>query len=166
MLIETERLIIKTFTEELCEAAMTGNDSIYKKINIIPNVEWPEQDLKEAMNVFMELIRGNGITGYGSWILLDKGNHIIGSAGFVGEPVDGVIEIGFGIIPSQQNKGYCTEAVNALIEWAKQQGKVKEIISYCKNDNVKSKGVLDKTGFKRIGNEKGLIKWVYKGIGT
>lgn len=162
MIIETERLIIIPFSLDLIRAAETNDRAAYKRLGIIPNEEWPEKDLKEALPVFRDSITKNGITGYGSWILLDKKRSIIGSAGYFGEPQDGIVEIGFGVIQSQQNKGYCTEAVIALIRWGMVQKRIRSIIAHCDKDNEKSRNVLTKAGLVEKGRNDDIIEWEMK----
>jgi RimJ/RimL family protein N-acetyltransferase len=43
---------------------------------------------------------------------------LIGSGGYKGRPVEGAVEIGYGMVPEQQRRGYASEAAFALIERA------------------------------------------------
>lgn len=72
MFIETNRLIMKPFSLDLINAALTNDIELYKEIDIITNNEWPEPDLLDAMDYFRSLIISNGITGFGSWIIVNK----------------------------------------------------------------------------------------------
>src|SRR5512139_1764939 len=57
---------------------------------------------------------------YTYWLIVVKDNLFgAGLAGFKGLPdAQGQVEIGYGIDPAYQNKGYMTEAVQGLIQWA------------------------------------------------
>src|SRR5262245_53387408 len=43
---------------------------------------------------------------------------VVGSCGFKGPPVGGVVEIAYGIHPDHQRKGYASEAAQALVDYA------------------------------------------------
>lgn len=164
MTITTKRLIIKPFTIDLINAALTQDKNVYKKIDIIPNKEWPEPDLQEAMDYFRTELLRNGVTGFGSWIILNEAKEIIGSIGFLGEPVNGVVEIGFGIIPSKRKNGFCEESIHALCNWAIKSTNVQTIIAHCNTENIASKNVLIKCGFLITNETNGLIEFEYKKI--
>ncbi|WP_060205598.1 GNAT family N-acetyltransferase [Sporosarcina koreensis] len=99
--------------------------------------------------------------GWGVWFVMDKEtNSIVGDIGFKGKPSsDLTVEIGYGIISAAQKKGYATEAVGALIEWAFATGKVKKIIAECLHDNLASIKVLERLGMKKNGQEGDLMQW-------
>jgi RimJ/RimL family protein N-acetyltransferase len=54
------------------------------------------------------------------WLIIIKGETVgAGMLGFKGYPnKEGSTEIGYGIDPAYQHKGYMSEAVKALIDWA------------------------------------------------
>lgn len=71
--------------------------------------------------------------------------------------------IGYSIDYENQNKGYMTEAVNLVLDFAKNELGLHRIEASILEDNIKSKSVLEKCGFKQIGlNENYLFinnKW-------
>ncbi|MFS0865017.1 GNAT family N-acetyltransferase [Fredinandcohnia sp. 179-A 10B2 NHS] len=83
----------------------------------------------------------------------------VGDIGFKGKPVNGTVEIGYGIDPDEHNKGYATEAAIALVEWAFLHEAVRKVQAECDIDNVASIRVLEKLGMKRIEEMKGMIYW-------
>jgi RimJ/RimL family protein N-acetyltransferase len=61
---------------------------------------------------------------------------VIGDVGFVGPPgEDGVVEIGFSVIPSYRGRGIATEAVRALSRWGLSQPTVLSILARCEPGN-------------------------------
>lgn len=108
-----------------------------------------------------ELQNDASLLGWGPYFVVEKEtNTIVGDIGFKGKPSEEhTVEIGYGIIPAAQNKGYATEAVSTLIEWAFASGQVKKIIAECLHDNLASIKVLEKLGMKKIGQEGNMIKW-------
>lgn len=61
------------------------------------------------------------------------------------------IEILWRLIPSAHNKGYCTEAARAVIEWAFREKGMTEILSFAVPQNIPSWRVMEKIGMQRIG---------------
>ena len=93
--------------------------------------------------------------GFTSWIFIEKlTNQVIGDGGYKGNPdTRGQIEIGYEIIESKRQKGYATEAIEALLEWTLTQDEVKSLIAKCHYKNIPSQSLPDKLGFKLIGEE-------------
>lgn len=56
---------------------------------------------------------------YAPWRTMRKGDLIsLGDLGFKGPPRKKAVEIGYGILKEHEGKGYTTEAVQAMAEWA------------------------------------------------
>lgn len=96
-------------------------------------------------------------------IIVDK--LIVGMCGFKNIPeVDGSVEIGYGIIPSQQKQGFATCAVELLIKEAFSQVEIKSVIAHTALSNYPSQKVLQKNGFIKQGstintNDGELLIW-------
>ena len=93
---------------------------------------------------------------YAIWMIeLKDGTHI-GELCFKGLDSNGIAEIGYGITEKYQNNDYATEAVKAVLEWALNDPNVTAIEAETDSENVASKRVLEKCGFKlngKIGEE-------------
>jgi ribosomal-protein-alanine N-acetyltransferase len=50
-----------------------------------------------------------------------------------------------------RNKGYASEALSGLIDWAKQDGSLCQILADTPVDNNSSEKVLEKNGFQQFG---------------
>jgi RimJ/RimL family protein N-acetyltransferase len=76
-------------------------------------------------------------------------------------PNAGFVEIGYGINPGYQNRGYATEMTQALTRWMLSQPEVSRVTAECRTDNYGSMRVLEKAGFARVGervdDEDGLL---------
>ncbi|MFC3886196.1 GNAT family N-acetyltransferase [Bacillus songklensis] len=99
--------------------------------------------------------------GWGVWFVIEKqSNMLVGDMGYKGKPDhEQAVDIGYGILPAHQNKGYATEGAKALINWAFATNKVKKIKAHCLHDNGPSIKVLQKLGMTRIGIQGELIFW-------
>ncbi|WP_443945773.1 GNAT family N-acetyltransferase [Pedobacter sp. AW1-32] len=95
------------------------------------------------------------------WIIISKeNNRIAGDICFVGEPdPEGEIEIGYGIYPEFRARGYMTEAVAGIIEWAKTQEKIKSIFAATAKENIASYSILEKNNFVHIGEVDDMLSW-------
>jgi [ribosomal protein S5]-alanine N-acetyltransferase len=76
---------------------------------------------------------------------------IVGSCSFKGPPVDGVVEIAYGIDPAHERKGYATEAAQALVDLASSLEGVRLVTAHTLPDGQASKRVLVKCGFDYVG---------------
>ncbi|MFC7488669.1 GNAT family N-acetyltransferase [Knoellia pratensis] len=79
----------------------------------------------------------------------------IGGIGFKGQPVDGRVEIGYGIVPSARGHGYAAEAVTALVALAGENG-VSLLLADTDLDNVASQMTLVHAGFSRMRTDEAL----------
>lgn len=88
---------------------------------------------------------------YVAWLIRAQGGKTVGDLCFKGLSPDGKIEIGYGIDEESRNRGYATEAVNAVCDWAERQPGVREVEAEAEETNLASLRVLEKTGFARNG---------------
>jgi RimJ/RimL family protein N-acetyltransferase len=78
---------------------------------------------------------------------------VIGGIGFHGGPDPrGRVEVGYGVVPSQQSRGYATRALDLLIECARELGAT-SLIAEVEPLNTASRTVLDRCGFGSVDAE-------------
>lgn len=90
---------------------------------------------------------------WGPWEvrLLGAGDGVlIGTAGFHGPPEDGVVEVGYGIVPEARGRGLAGEAVSALLDVAREAG-VHRVVAHVDQGNVASLRLLDRLRFTIVG---------------
>jgi ribosomal-protein-alanine N-acetyltransferase len=76
---------------------------------------------------------------------------MIGMCGFAAPPdSDGVVEIGYGIAPVYQGKGYASEAAQALVDFASRDPRVRTIRAHTHAQTNASTRVLEKCGFQKV----------------
>jgi len=160
--LETERLLLLAVTAELVEA-LADREAAERTIRAAIPEGWPDGELKGLLEVYGPLIGADaGRLGYGPWVLVarDEGS-VGGSAGFLGTlPQDCAIELGYGVHPLYRNRGYATEASQALIEWALSQPSVERVLAKCDAGNPPSIRVLEKAGMTRCGEDvSGMLLW-------
>lgn len=96
------------------------------------------------------------------WLIkLKENNYGTGMLGFKGVPdYVGQVEIGYGIDPAYQNRGYTTEAASRLIQWAFEDSRCQRIIAPdTRKDNPASNRVLEKLGLKVYKETKDGFSW-------
>ena len=88
---------------------------------------------------------------------------LIGAGGFKGRPSpDGTVEVGYSLLESEWHRGYATEAVGALIDWAFRSPAISRVIAETFPDLAGSIRVLTRLGFRLIGtgSEPGTVCYV------
>jgi predicted acetyltransferase len=80
----------------------------------------------------------------------------VSSRKFEGAPL--APDVGYGLLPAFQGKGFATEAAAALLRWFEKEKGQTEFFGFCDPDNEGSKAVLKRIGFEErgVGNIKGL----------
>lgn len=95
---------------------------------------------------------------YALWIIELMDGTPVGNLCFKGLDADGVAEIGYGISDEYQGRGYATEAVQVVTDWAFRDPRVKAIEAEATVENIASQRVLERCGFLPNGKtgEEGL----------
>jgi GNAT superfamily N-acetyltransferase len=76
---------------------------------------------------------------------------VVGGIGFFGPPRESEeVEVGYGIVPSRQGRGYATEAVQAMVAMAWADPRVTAVVAGTDPGNLASQRVLGKAGFRQI----------------
>jgi RimJ/RimL family protein N-acetyltransferase len=101
---------------------------------------------------------------FGFAVIHKADNVLMGMCGFAGPPDDdGAAEIAYAIAPAYQGKGYATEAAAALMDFASRDPRVGIICAHTLPETTASTRVLEKCGFKKIGEsidpENNLPVW-------
>ena len=95
-------------------------------------------------------------------VIISADNFGAGLAGFKGVPnEEGLTEIGYGIDPAYQNKGYTSEAVRALVEWAFQHPFCKAVTATTV-ENPASRRLLEKLGANLISENGAASSWEFR----
>ena len=122
-----------------------------------------EEPVKKAMRTSLKKVIENkeDYLWYTNWVIvLKKENRIIGGLCFKGIPDEkGKVEIGYGMQDEYRCKGYMTEAVKELINWAFSFNHVTEVIAETEKDNLPSYRVLEKTGMQKYQENEKMLWW-------
>ena len=137
-LIITERLNIRIASDDEMRALIA---------------EQTDEGLKAAYGEMLEgcITHPEQRQWYAVWLIGRKNGGRIGELCFKGLSPDGTAEIGYGLLPEFRGKGYATEAVKAVVEWALGQPGVTAIEAETDAENTASQRVLAKAGFVPTG---------------
>lgn len=79
---------------------------------------------------------------------------VVGRAGFHGRvDENGMVEIGYAIDPACRRQGHARAAVRILRDVAKEDPSVRVIRATVRPDNVQSRRLIDKFGFREVGEQ-------------
>ncbi|CAH0994549.1 hypothetical protein EMA8858_00659 [Emticicia aquatica] len=166
-MIETERLTLMPLTYEQLLKYIKADNSLEIELNLNKTSRTIPPELKEALEVAIipNVADFNKNYLYSTlWtLILKEQNKMVGDLCFMGEPnIDGEIEIGYGTYPTFQRKGYMTEAVGGMLEWAKNQPNVLKVLASTEKINTSSHSILRKNNFAQIGESGTIINWSIK----
>jgi RimJ/RimL family protein N-acetyltransferase len=108
---------------------------------------YPLPDTKDGVGF---LVR-HRVTAFGFYLAVRRDDRlVIGEIGFTGPAQEGVVAIGYAIVPSARRQGFATEAVVALTTWALAQPEVDEVRAQTLPDNEASIRAVLRAGFVEI----------------
>lgn len=138
MILETERLTL----------APVSNDELRQQID-----KETDAEMKLAYGEMLEgcLQHPESRIWYAMWMIRTKDGTPVGDLCFKGLGEDGTVEVGYGMLPLFEGKGYCTEAVTAATRWAAAQPGVKRVEAETEPNNAASQRVLAKAGYAANG---------------
>lgn len=149
MKITTERLELVPLTGEELKLLRFDVNKLEKDLNMKymgDKIEGFFADIVEAQIDKTVNAKENYIW-HTFFLMIRKSDRVcVGSCDYKSEPVDGVVEIGYGHSPQFEGNGYMTETVRALCDLAFKNG-VTKVIAETLTDNAKSQNVLKNNGF-------------------
>ncbi len=165
--IPDDDLVLYTFRLHLIAARMvhlrTELDDP-SQLALLLNAEvpssWPPGEYdRSAISFFLSRYEESSpqSVGWYAWYAILPANaqeaaRLVGAAGYFGPPAaDGVVEIGYSVVPESRRQGYGTEVARALTERALRLSSVTRVIAHVSDDNISSRIVLERAGFRPVG---------------
>ena len=96
---------------------------------------------------------GEAAAGWYVWYAMaipqDGPRTLIGGGGYFGPPENGVVEIGYAVLPAWQGRGYGSEMVRQLVDRALAcpEATVRQVVAHTEVGNAASQAVLRRNGF-------------------
>lgn len=95
---------------------------------------------------------------FGYYQIMMEG-QVVGGIGFHGPPRDGVVEIGYGVVPSFRRQGVATEALRLVLDIARGHERVKRVCGRTTPDNVASQRVMLGVGMQLVGRDPDFLHY-------
>ncbi len=151
MILETNRLILRPLTLADAETAYDGWTG---DAEVAEYVSWlPHHSLEDAVAWLKEISweqavtpgspRGNYIWGF----VLKETGELFGSGGLIWEESYQLYQVGYNIRKSHWNRGYTTEAMKAVLDFAAEKLGIKRVAGGHAKENTASARVIEKLGF-------------------
>ena len=151
-IVETERLILRPLTLADAETAYhgwTGDSEVAEYVSWLPHhcmddciawlkeIEWKQDETGNA------LPNDNYIWGF----VLKETGELFGSGGLIWEDDWKLFQVGYNIMKTHWNRGYTTEAMRAILQFAVANLGIKRVAGGHAKENHASAKVLEKLGF-------------------
>jgi [ribosomal protein S5]-alanine N-acetyltransferase len=166
--LSTERLLLVPLTRRLMTRRLSENDfaeSVPGLGTVHFGQQWPGDPLP-AFPTWLAGLAGDDDPMAGTYVVVTRdGREAVGLVGTKGGPSEaGEQEIGYGMNPAEQGRGYATEAVGALVADLLAHPEVRAVTAFTAVGNRASQRVLEKLGFARTGiawdaGDGDLIAW-------
>ena len=153
--IETERLELVWLSPQLVEAILDGRND---ELDFTVPDDWP--DAHDRRFLAFRLRQMGDDEALGRWlvrgIVLPETRELIGHVGFHGPPginslkAPDAVEVGYTIFPEHRRKGYATEAVVGLLDWARAEG-IHRFVASVGPGNEPSLAIVRRLGFVEVG---------------
>jgi [ribosomal protein S5]-alanine N-acetyltransferase len=155
IVLHTLRLDLIPASVGLLNAELASVAELAEFLGANVSEEWPpgEYDADAIAFFRMRLLESPDAAGWYAWYVLERsvGGRtplLIGAGGYFGPPgTNGIVEIGYSIVPAFEGRGYATEVVGALVARAFSFPDVVRVIAHTDTDNHGSAKVLLKNGF-------------------
>ncbi len=167
--IESERLKLMPLTHQQLQLLNISRNNLEAALGLqLSNWQVDELYQKEIDDALINfwlpktLANPDEFIWYTSWeIILKAENLSVGSIGFAGEPNEhGEVEIGYMIDEAQHSKGFASEALQSLSNWALQQERVMGVIVHTFANNLPSINILTKCGYRQFHQtDEGLLSF-------
>ena len=166
--VKTARLTLLALTLDFLEALVRGWTDLEAVLGVNAAGILVPDELRDAMPQSFAMCleqcktQPDDCLWHTVWpIIHNEENRVIGTTGFGGPPNErGEVFTGYWIDERYRNRGYVTEAVQALAQWAFENPDVRAVTANTPEENLASQRVLQKSGFNRRGEYEGNPFWV------
>ncbi len=174
VLLRTPRLQLRSATAELAAADLNNRSEFSRLLEADVPEDWPPPLNDDDSKAFtLRYLADNpDADGWAAWYFLlpgkaDEKAQAIGIGGFKEKPSQqGMVEVGYSIMPDYHRLGFASEAAAALIDWAFSHPEVQLVTAETLPALVTSIRVLERNGFHLLGegSEKGVVRYGRKRV--
>ena len=167
--MHTPHLSLVPGTVELADAELAGLAGFAVLLGCDVPAGWPPGEYDRGAIEFLRnrlLAGGPDHAGWYTWYGITREpsgarGMLVAAGGYFCPPVEGIVEIGYSVVPEAQRRGYATEMARALVERAFGFADVQAVIAHTFDSNPASIRVLEHCGFRRVGPgaEAGTVQY-------
>ena len=161
-MVSSSRLDFVFATPELFRAELRDLQELSRLLVARVPETWPprledgsgaEEDKANTERFAQLLAQEPDRLGWSGWFwILKEARVLIGKSGFSDKPsADGTVMLGYIVHEQFRRKGYATEAVRAMVDWAFSHPEVTRVLAETFPHLISSIGVLEKNQFVLIG---------------
>jgi RimJ/RimL family protein N-acetyltransferase len=159
----TARLELVAATLEIATADLHRRDRLPRLLRAELGEGWPPSlyDARAMDWVKRAMEADPALGAWTTWYwILKRPRRVIGISGFKGRPAQGCVEVGYTVLERYQRRGFATEAVTAMVQWAFAHG-ANCVIAETLPELAASRRVLAKCGFVLTGegSEPGVLRF-------
>jgi RimJ/RimL family protein N-acetyltransferase len=154
--LSTGRLELIPFTADAIEALLAGDEPRLRQETgfTFPSPLRPPPLLEEVLPLVRTRLREEPESlGWWTWLTVERATgRVTGASGFGGPPDgDGAVMIGYATYPGANQRGFASEAAQALVQWALRQPGVRRVCASIPPDNIAARRVAEKIGMRVAG---------------
>lgn len=151
--IQTQRLELVRATLALLESEIPDRARFAAMLGVPLPPVWPAGlNDDHSQRYMIDRMRREGENDFNGWyIVLREPRTAIGNCGFKTMPTNGEVELGYSVLDAHQCKGYCTEAIRALIARAFTYPEVERVTAQTLPHLTPSLRVMQKCGMTFVG---------------
>lgn len=161
--LQTERLRLIALDAENLRLSLDDPQQMSRSLGLKRRTSAPQGELRAAVEQMLAgVLRDEAnYLWHTHWqIVLTEQKDIIGGFCFKGPPgPKGQVEVGYGIEPPYQGKGYMSETLAEVLRWALAQRGVSSVVAETSQSNVASHAVLRKAGFALYRQTPDCLWW-------
>ena len=156
-MIETANLKLIPCELKHFEAILKDQKQLERMLGVTVFDDWfnfPGVAGIEAIRFGYEYLKAHAdALGWWMYLFIHKGdNALVGQGGFTGKAnEDGMVEIGYAIIPAYRGLGLATEAAQGLVDYAFSHSHIKTVDAHTLAEPNASTRVLEKVGMEQVG---------------
>jgi RimJ/RimL family protein N-acetyltransferase len=160
----TGRLELIAATATLARAATTSAEEFARLLDAEVPKGWPPELMSDQQAEWARQLEVDPqLAGWSAWYIVQVSPPVlVGSIGLSGRPDgDGTVECGYALVTNFRRKGYATEAMGGLIDWAFSHEEVRSIRAHTYPHLAESIRVLEKNGLSHVGagDEPGTLRF-------
>ncbi|GAA4317985.1 GNAT family N-acetyltransferase [Flaviaesturariibacter amylovorans] len=162
--LHTPRLRLLPLSYAQLEAYIRNDGALERELGLEPHPRSLDDALADALT--HTILPGVAAAGEAHlfstlWTIVHAASaSMVGDLCFKGAPdAAGTVEIGYGTYAAHQGKGYMTEAVAAITQWALRQPGVTSVTAETEKANSASHRTLEKNGFQVVGEDGDMLWW-------